>query len=132
MTKHNEIDEQIRAALADVPHTELAGPFEEAGVIEQFRSTFRGRNRWLSWIVLFWAFAFFVLAVVSAVKFFQAEDVEQQVFFGAGFIVCMIANAMLKTWQWMQMDKAVILREIKRLELQVARLTAQLSSKDEG
>ncbi len=131
MTKHNEIDDQIRAALAEVPDAQLAGPFEHAGVIELFLSTFRGRNRWITWIVMFWAITFFVLAVISAVKFFQTDDVQQQVLFGAAFIVCMMANGMLKTWQWMQMDKIVILREIKRLELQVAHLTARLANKSD-
>jgi len=33
---------------------------------------------------------------------------------------------MLKMWFWMQMDKYVVLREVKRLELQVARLSSRI------
>jgi hypothetical protein len=42
----------------------------------------------------------------------------------AGFL-CMIAMGMLKLYVWMQIDKNDILREMKRLELQLATLMSR-------
>lgn len=131
MTGHNQpdIDEKIRAALGKLPDAQLPGPFEEAGMFEQFRSTFRGRNRWISWIVFVCTFVFFVAGVTCAVYFFRVEPIEHKMALVGGFLYCMMAVAMFKMWQWMQMDKIVILREIKRLELQVAHLASKMPTR---
>ncbi|MEE8169622.1 MAG: DUF6768 family protein [Phycisphaerae bacterium] len=38
----------------------------------------------------------------------------------------MSAVAMLKIWYWMEMQRIVVMREIKRVELQIARLAARI------
>lgn len=43
-------------------------------------------------------------------------------------LVAAVAVAMLKIWSWMEMHKNQVLREVKRLELQVARLAARGAS----
>jgi hypothetical protein len=43
----------------------------------------------------------------------------------AGALWAALAVAMLKMYFWMEMNKNVMLREMKRLELQVARLAAR-------
>ena len=42
----------------------------------------------------------------------------------AGALLTMLAVAMLKMYFWMEMNRNATLREVKRLELQVARLAA--------
>ena len=42
---------------------------------------------------------------------------------GLGGIVFLIGVSMLKLFAWMQMDKNALLREIKRLEIQVSSLS---------
>ena len=121
----NDIDNQIRQALANDPDAPLLKSMDEPGIFEQFRSTFRGRNRWMMWLVFCWTFVFFIIAVVSAVRFFQVEALDIKIAYVAAFFYCMMAVGMLKMWHWAQMDKFVILREIKRLELQVAYLSSK-------
>jgi hypothetical protein len=41
-------------------------------------------------------------------------------------IMCTAAVALLKTWYWMEMQRIVVMREIKRVELQIARLATRL------
>ena len=44
-----------------------------------------------------------------------------------GFVFCINAVAMLKLWYFMEMNKNAVTREVKRLELQIARLAKRLS-----
>jgi uncharacterized membrane protein YciS (DUF1049 family) len=43
-----------------------------------------------------------------------------------GFLFCCLGTMMMKLWWWAQMDKNSLTREIKRLELQIARLAARM------
>lgn len=70
-------------------------------------------------------FAMFSGAVYCAWNAFDAADVRQTVLWSAGALVAMLAVAMLKMYFWMEMNKNVTLREVKRLELQVARLASR-------
>ena len=45
---------------------------------------------------------------------------------GGGAAIGLTALAMVKMWFWMELEKNAIVREVKRLELQVARLVARL------
>ncbi len=40
----------------------------------------------------------------------------------------LIVISSLKAWYWMQMNRNALTREIKRLELQIARLSSRLDS----
>ena len=44
---------------------------------------------------------------------------------GGGFMFCMMAVSMLKLWFWMEMQTNSVLREVKRVELQVSRLASR-------
>ncbi|WP_222983729.1 DUF6768 family protein [Flagellimonas meishanensis] len=117
-----KIDELIKEALTE----EEARFYDELGeqnVLEKFEGVFKGRMGWLSILMNFWILAFFVLLVYCAVQFFVAETTEGLVTWGVGVLVCSILVSMLKLYIWMQMDKNDILRELKRLELQVSALS---------
>jgi len=51
--------------------------------------------------------------------------VRETVIWTAGALWAAIAVAMLKMYFWMEMNKNVVLREVKRLELQIARLASK-------
>ncbi|NAY93152.1 hypothetical protein GTQ34_14650 [Muricauda sp. JGD-17] len=117
-----KIDELIKEALTE----EEARFYDELGeqnVLEKFEGVFKGRMGWLSILMNFWILVFFVLLVYCAVQFFGAETTEGLVTWGVGVLVCSILVSMLKLYIWMQMDKNDILRELKRLELQVSALS---------
>ena len=116
------LDEKIREAL----RAEDQDIFEtgEPGMRELVAETFRGKLRLFTWMTMFMVLVFFVLQIVTAVLFFRAEVLEDKILWATAFLFCGMAVGMLKMWNWMQMDKISVLREIKRLELQVARLSA--------
>lgn len=123
----NELDRNIREALRK-EEVDMAEAFAgEPSMFELMMDTFRGRHRKLVWLTTVWMFVFLVLAIVSAIRFFDTEDTRLMLTWAVAFMFCMSAVSMLKVWWWMEMNKNAITREVKRLELQIARLSGRLS-----
>jgi len=122
----NVLDDKIREAL----QREDAELFEDVGgepsIFEMLMETCRGRHRWLNMLGAFWTLVFLVLGIVAAVKFFSAEGTRDIVMWAAACIVCVSAVSMLKIWYFLEIQKNALTREIKRLELQIARLAGRL------
>jgi hypothetical protein len=121
-----ELDKKITEAL----RTEDAELFrdigDEPGVFEMLLKTFRGKRRWLNILGAIWTLIFLVLGIASATAFFRAEATRDLVMWATACIMCTAAVALLKTWYWMEMQRIVVMREIKRVELQIARLATRL------
>ena len=122
----NELDRKIREALRE----EDAELFDDVGgepsMFEMVMETFRGRHRWLVALMVWWSLVFFALAIVTGVKFFTTEDSRDMLLWALGFLFCMSAVSMMKIWFWMELNKNAVTREIKRLELQIARLAGRI------
>lgn len=122
----SDIDAKIRHA-ARAEDTDLDDPAShdpgEESLREFISAAYRGKLRWLMVLTAFWSLAFFALAVFAGFRFFDAESTRDQIMWTAIFLFSMQAVGMLKQWHWMQMDRHSIIREVKRLELQVARLS---------
>ncbi len=122
----NELDRKIKEALRQ----EDAELFEDLGgepsVFDLVIDTFRGKHWWLTLLTIFWSLVFFGLGIFSAVRFFNTDDSRDMMMWALAFIFCMMAVSMMKMWFWMEMNKNAITREIKRLELQIARLAGRI------
>lgn len=122
----NELDKKIREALRQ-EDAELFEAFsEEPSLFEMAMQLFRGRNRWITVLVIVWTLVFMVLSVVSAVKFFQADGNRDQLMWAVVFAICMATVAMIKLWSWMEINRNFVTREIKRVELQIAVLAGRI------
>ncbi len=126
-----EIDHKIREAL----QAEDAELFEEFGgeqsLGERVMDTFRGRSRWLVYLILVEKVIFFLLTILAAVKFFRVETVREMIAWATAFLMCLAVTMALKFWYWMELNKNAITREVKRLELEIARLAKRLPAKPE-
>ncbi len=122
----NELDRKIRETLRkeDAEIFDYLGG--EPSVFEMLMETCRGRYRWLNILGAFWTLVFLVLGIVAAVKFFDAETTRDIVMWAATCIICVSAVSMLKIWYFLEMNKNAVTREIKRLELQIARLAGRI------
>ena len=91
-------------------------------MIQQVAATFRSRMR--RWILITWfATLFWVgVAVWAAIAFFRAQDTRDWIMYACIFLFAGMAVAMLKLWYLMEMNRNTHTREIKRVELQLARL----------
>ena len=118
-------DEQIKHALRD-ESDHVWQEVEEQGLFEQALGVMRGRWKfWAIWVYVV-MFAMFAFAILACVRLFTVESTRDQIAWAVGFIFAMQAVGMLKLWFWLQMDKNAVIREVKRLELQVATLAGIL------
>ncbi|MCH8806187.1 MAG: hypothetical protein IH986_08875 [Planctomycetes bacterium] len=122
----SKLDDKIREALRKEDAELLTEFDEEPSVFEMLLDTCRGRHRWLNALGAFWTLVFLVLGILAAVKFFGAESTRDIVMWAAACILCMSAVSMLKVWYFLEINKNALTREIKRLELQIARLAGRI------
>lgn len=87
---------------------------------------FKGKNKWIMYLMNIVILVFFALSVYCTIQFFEMETTNDLILWGIGGLICLMVVSMLKIFAWMQMDKNAILRELKRLELQVSSLSHKI------
>lgn len=124
---YEEIDQMIKEALTE----EEARFYDELGeqsLPEMVGGLFQGKLKWLSILTVAMMPILFAAGVYCAVQFFNAAEIREMLIWGSGAFLFIFATGFLKVYHWMQMDKNALLREIKRLELQVATLNGKVKS----
>lgn len=118
----NTFDDDIREAMQTGPDEASLRSAGDEGVIQQVAATFRGRMR--RWILITWLATLFwvCVAVWAAIAFFRANDTRGWVMHASIFLLAALAISMLKLWYFLEMNRNTHTREIKRVELQLARL----------
>jgi len=87
---------------------------------------FKGKNKWIMFLMNVMTLVFFGLFIYCIVQFFETEVQKDYIKWGIGSLVFLFGVSMLKVFAWMQMDKNAILRELKRLELQISSLSGKI------
>jgi len=121
-----EIDQLIKDTLSK-EEAAFYDSLDEQNLIEMVMGLFKGKNAWIlvtTNIVTVIFFGFFVYCII---QFFNAESSEALIRWGIGSSMLLLSLSMLKIYAWMQMDKNALLREMKRLELQVMSLSSKIS-----
>lgn len=121
-----EVDQLIRETLNE-EEAKFYDALEEQNIFEMLFGLFKGKNAWINILLNVMILVFFVALIYSAIQFFNAETTETLIKWGLGCVAFLLGVSMLKLYAWMQMDKYAILREMKRLELQVMSLSGKLS-----
>jgi hypothetical protein len=125
MTGHN-IDQEIKQALADEDAEVYARFAEEPSMFAMGLEVLNSRNRLLTVMVVIVMTVFLATGVYSLWQFYGAQETKVLMGWAMSFGFSMMAVSMLKLWGWMEIEKNSTVREIKRLELQVARLTQRI------
>ena len=126
MNKEKEkIDELIKETLTQ-EEAKFYDQLEEQNIIGKLGEVYRGKMGWLAVIMNIVHLVFFGLFVYTLVQFFNTDETNALIMWASAGFLCMVFMAMLKLYIWMQMDKNDLLREIKRLELQVSGLANKL------
>lgn len=119
-----EIDELIKEALSK-EEAKFYDELEELNLFEKIGGVFSGKLKWiviLMNVVNLIAVGLFVYCIV---QFFSVNETNELIKWSGAALFCALMVSMLKLYVWMQMDKNDILRELKRLELQVASLMSR-------
>ena len=121
-----EIDRLIKETLTQ-EESKFYDELEEQNVFEMIGDLFKTKNSWLIIImniIMLISLGFFVYCIV---QFFNAEETKEIITWTAAGFISLMMVSMLKLFAWMQMDKNALLRELKRLELQVSSLSTKIS-----
>ena len=121
MKNQENIDELLKQALTE-EDIEVLNRIEDQGIFDLLASNFKGKLKWIAMFSVVIMVVIFGLSVYCFIQFYNATDLREMMLWGAGMGIGMMAVGLLKTWHWMQMDKNALLREIKRLELQISLL----------
>jgi hypothetical protein len=119
-----KIDEKIKAELENEANEIDKLMLNDQGLIAMAKGSFKGgMGRWMVIINI-------VIIIVSAVmlwtgyQFFTADNVEGYTFWGVSLLLSVYAQVAMKQWVWMEMNRSSLMREIKRVELAVEKLSA--------
>jgi len=122
MTRTNdELDALIAEALDADDRELLAEVGDEPGYFSQARGLFRGRLAWVMWLAYVMNIIGGMVAVWAAWQMFQTQDVVMTIRWALLVLVSLNIGLFMKSGLGYQMQTNRLLREIKRLELQIAR-----------
>jgi len=122
----SDIDEKIKEALKASDEKWLEEYEADRSVFCLVSDTFKSKQRWLVMIVFIFIFLFFGLSIYFGYQAFNAEELRDVVIYATAFVTCFFTVSFFKVWYWMELNKHAQSREIKKLELQIARLSAKL------
>jgi O-antigen/teichoic acid export membrane protein len=125
-TNSEDIDQLIKETLTQ-EEAKFYDDLEEQSFLQMVLGIFSGKNSWLVIVMSIVQVIFFGVFVYCAIQFFEVEATNELIKWGVFGTLSFMVSSMLKLFSWMQMDKKAIIREIKRLELQVSSLSVKIS-----
>lgn len=128
--KKEDIDNLIEESL-DAKEVQFYNELDEEGLFKQWGGLYKGAFK--GWAILITTMQLILTGLTFYLGYaFFTEDLSTDlIHFGGLFFIVFISVAMLKLWHWMQMDKNSILREMKRIEFQIAVLSEKMKKEGE-
>ena len=125
-TNMEEIDELIKETLTE-QEAKFYDELDEQNIFQMIFGVFRGKNSWINILMSIVQVIWFVLFIYCAIQFFSTDETNELIKWGIFGSLSLMASSMLKFYTWLQMDKKALIREIKRLELQVSSIASKLA-----
>lgn len=117
-----KIDSLIKEALSQ-EEASFYDNLGEQNLFEKLGGVYKGKMGWLAILMNIVSIIILGLLIFFGIQFFDAQGTPELIKWGAYCFVCFMVMSMIKLYVWMQMDKNDVLREIKRLELQISALS---------
>jgi len=119
----SNIDEQIRKALSAQDQKAIDELDEQPGLFELIGETFKGKQAWMSYYMYFVGIVVFIAGLYSLNQFFATPDIKTSLSWALAITACFFILAIVKVIGWQQIQKAEIMRELKRLEMRIMLLS---------
>ena len=116
-----DIDAMIDKALGEEERELLRSIGEEPGFFRQAWGLFSGPTGWVNSVMMGAQALTFVAGIWAAWHFFAARNALDAIHWGLPGAVLMLVSLMIKMSVWPQMEANRLMRELKRIELQIAR-----------
>ncbi len=115
----SQFETRLQKVLDQDDQAFLASLEQEQGLFEQMGSTFSGPLRYWTAFAFVISFSFFLAAMYAGIQMLKAPDAKTAVIWSAGFGVLMLSVGLVKIWFWMRMNHLALLKELKRMQLQI-------------
>ena len=115
----NDFDDKLAKALETGKPVDLP---EEETFRQMIAQSFRSKMRWMIMLLYVEGFAICGVIIWAAMKLYAAQEIKQMIVYSMTIILCAVVMVIIKVIGWQQMNRASLMREIKRLELQLVRL----------
>lgn len=125
-TKMEDIDKLIKETLTK-EEAKFYDGLEEQNFFQMLAGVFRGKNSWLAVLMHIVNVAIFGLLIYCIIQTFDVEKTNDLILWVGAVILCFLSMSMIKIYMWMQIHRNSLVREIKRLELQVSSLSNKIS-----
>jgi hypothetical protein len=116
-----DVDDLIEEALDREEREILSRIGEEPGFFGMAFGLFSGRLGWVNILLMAIQGVAFLAGAYAAWQFFVAADVVTQLRWGLPSAVLLILSTMIKLAMWPNIHADRLMRELKRIELQIAR-----------
>ena len=118
------IDDSIRRALSpeDVQAYDILS--REMSPVGEAIGMFRTARKGFTWRVALFGALFVALGVYTVWHLLNAADIREMLGWSLLAIFVMFNLTLVKLWFWLEMHRNAMVREMKRLELQIASLVA--------
>ncbi len=124
--KIEDIDQLIKETLSR-EEAKFYDELDQQDLLGMVGGLFKTRNRWIIIMMFIVNLVAFGLFIYCLIQFLNTENTNELIKWGIAGFFCVMITSMLKLYSWMQMDKNALLREIKRLELQISSLAGKVS-----
>ena len=122
------IDDAIRNVASEEDAEFLARLEREPGSFQQMAGIFQGPLNWIYIAYFIAAVLVGIVGVYSGWHFATATEVRPLFYWGGATGFCLVVLAVVRLVFFMQLNTNRVLRELKRLELQIALLASKSGS----
>ena len=125
-TNMEDIDKLIKETLTQ-EEAKFYDDLEEQNFFKMIGGLYKGKNAWMTIVMHIITVIAFGFAIYCLIQTFDTHNTNDLILWTAGFFLSFLMMSMLKIYAWMQMHRNSLVREIKRLELQVSSLSGKIS-----
>ena len=120
-----DIDDAIRAGLDADDRAFLASLDDERGLFRQLGDSLGGPLGGWAKVVFAMTFLLGIVLLVSVWQLLTADTTRDQILWATAAMALVMSTGFLKDWLFSRMNMFTVLREVKRLQVQVAMLEAK-------
>ena len=120
------IDEKIKRELeSDSPELDEI-LVDDEGLFDRLSGSFKGGMK--HWVIMVYLLTVVVGVTIlwTGYRFFISAELQDQMFWGICFIITLNMQGLLKQFLFLESNRNSIMREVKRVEVAVARLSAKM------
>jgi hypothetical protein len=124
-TNKEDIDKLIKETLTK-EEAKFYDELDEQGLFGMVKGLLKGKNSWLVVIMNIFSILVFVLLIYCIIQTTEVERANDLILWVGAAIFCLIIISVIKINFWMHMHKNAVIRELKRLEIQISSLSGRM------